>query len=333
VPNHQVAQRLHQAGEGVAPASAREGTLRIVAVRANGLPVAGLDGPWTVVSGGSIVPSTAAIAVHWVLVAEQIRLRLVQPTDPGIPVIVDPATAAAAGPGGALAVATGAGRVLRGIVVATAARVPGLPARFVVADVAALSPALDADEPVTGSIRELWLRGPVERALADPRFGVLDISYRRRIEATLASDPLARAAIALVAIAGLLALALAVVALVLGLLGDARDERAELYALEADGLTARAIRRTLVVRAVVGVAIAAPVGVAAGMLVARSTAQLIAVTASATVPEPPLAVSVAWWQPVVLVASTLLASALIATVAAAPLLRGRLPRRPEGGLS
>ncbi len=332
VPDHDVARRLHQAGEGVAPAAGREGTFRILALRANGSVVPGLGVPWVVVSGGSLVRSGPGVAVHWVVVAEAVRVRPAQPTDHGIPVIADPATAAAAGADGSVALTVGAGSVLRGIVVGTADRVPGLPSRFVVADVAALSPALDADEPVTGAVREVWLRGPAERALAGPRFAALEITYRRRLVATLAGDPLGRAAVALVAVAGGLAVLLALIAIILGLLGDARDERAELYALETDGLPPRTIRRLLVVRSVMSVAIAAPVGTLAGLLVVRSTAQLIAVTAQATVPEPPLLVAIAWWQPLLAVAGSVVVASVVAVACALPLLRGRLPRRPEGGL-
>ena len=92
-------------------------------------------------------------------------------------------------------------------------------------------------------------------------------------------------------IVALLALAVAAVALVLLVIGERRDGAGELYAWEADGTRPATLRRMLAVRMVAVAAIGIPVGVLAGLLVARAGATLVAVDASGTSPTPPLSVT------------------------------------------
>jgi ABC-type antimicrobial peptide transport system permease subunit len=88
--------------------------------------------------------------------------------------------------------------------------------------------------------------------------------------------------------AALVALALAVAGLVLLVLGDARDEREELLDLEAQGASPLRLRRQLRLRAALLAAAGVVLGVLLGAALAVLVVELVAVTANAATPEPPL---------------------------------------------
>jgi ABC-type antimicrobial peptide transport system permease subunit len=86
----------------------------------------------------------------------------------------------------------------------------------------------------------------------------------------------------------LLALLVGALALVLLVVAELRDDAAELYAYEVDGIQPRSLRRLVFLRAVGVAVLALPVGVAAGSLLTRVTTQLIALTGAGGVPVPDL---------------------------------------------
>src|SRR5439155_46705 len=85
-----------------------------------------------------------------------------------------------------------------------------------------------------------------------------------------------------------LALALALVGLVLGVAGDRRDERGELFDLEAQGAPPATLRLHLRLRALLVAAFGLAGGIATGAILSRLVLSLVSVTASAAKPEPPL---------------------------------------------
>jgi ABC-type antimicrobial peptide transport system permease subunit len=88
--------------------------------------------------------------------------------------------------------------------------------------------------------------------------------------------------------AALVALALAIAGLVLLVLGDARDEHDELLDLEAQGAEPAMLRRQLRVRAAILAAAGLVVALAVGAVLAALVVDLVAVTANAGTPQPPL---------------------------------------------
>ena len=104
----------------------------------------------------------------------------------------------------------------------------------------------------------------------------------------LRADPLARGALATLAATAALALALALVGLVLGVAGDRRDERGELFDLEAQGAPPATLRLHLRLRALLVAAFGLVGGIVTGAILSRLVLSLVSVTASSAKPEPPL---------------------------------------------
>jgi FtsX-like permease family protein len=171
---------------------------------------------------------------------------------------------------------------------------------FVIADESALSTALDARLAGRGDPLEVWISAPssaqrrVAAALGRPPFGALDVASRRAIAARLAGDPLARAIeIALIASA-LAALALAALGFLVALVSDLRDERGDLFDLEAQGVTPVVLRRQFQIRSLVLVVFGVGGGVILGLVLSRLVVALVQVSAADTVPDPPLRLVPAW---------------------------------------
>jgi hypothetical protein len=227
-----------------------------------------------------------------------------QPTDGlRIPAVVSPRLAALAGRDGLLGIDV-AGHSLVFRITAVARRFPGTAsletADFVVADRAALVTALNASAPGAGFTTELWLTAPpgardaAEARLRRPPFNVLEVSSQARLERELRTDPVARTAVAMLEAAALTALVLALVGLLLGVAAERRDEGAELFDLEAQGLAPAQLRRQLRLRAlVVGVA-GLLGGILTGLVLSLLVVGFVELTANATVPDPPLLLSLDW---------------------------------------
>jgi hypothetical protein len=227
------------------------------------------------------------------------RFRPRQPSDEEpVKAVVSPRLAAAAGRDGRLPLQI-ADQQLVVQVAATAARFPGVTGDFAVADVGLLESALNSTLPGSGTVNELWFDAPegasaLEVALRTEPFDTLDLQSQVGKEQALRADPLARGTLLTLVAAALVALALAVVGLLLGVVSDLRDERGELFDLEAQGAAPSLLRRQARLRA----AVVAGVGIAGGLLTAlvlsRVVVGLVRLTANATQPEPPLRVAVDW---------------------------------------
>ena len=136
----------------------------------------------------------------------------------------------------------------------------------------------------------------------------------------------------LLIVVALLALAVAAVALILLVIGERRDGAGELYAWEADGTRPRTLRRMLIVRLLVVALVAIPVGVVAGLVLARVGTTLVAVDAAGTTPTPPLSVTLgSVWTPLALLVGVGAGIALGWLVAARSL-RERYPVAAEADL-
>jgi hypothetical protein len=248
-------------------------------------------------------------------------LRPRQPTDGhALPAVVSPRLGAIAGRNGVFGVEV-AGQGLLFRAAAVARRFPSATSQdttdFVVADRDALVTALNASQPGAGFPTELWINSAAAERLRRPPFDALSVASRAGLERRLRRDPVSRAAVAMLDVAALTALVLALVGLGLWVVAERRDDAAELFDLEAQGLAPASLRSQLRLRAlVVGIG-----GVMGGVLTALVLSLLVVgfveLTANAGVPNPPLLLEVDW--PVVLsaaLAATLLATAVVALITA-----------------
>lgn len=249
------------------------------------------------------------------------RFRAQQPTDNGpIPIVVTKPLAAAAGPGGVLPLEIGDGTV-NGRVIAVARRIPTIAGDAVLADTSTLATALAADAPGAGATNELWLDAPrgrerqLDEALRKPPFNVLQVTSYRRVLAAQESDPLARGTLYTLVGAALVALVLALVGLLLGVISDIRDERGELFDLEAQGAEPGTLRTHLRLRTVFVAVVGALGGIATGAVLAALIVALVTLTAAAGAPEPPLVLAVDW--PILLLGAVAFAAAASLLVVAA----------------
>jgi hypothetical protein len=306
-------------------------------------------------SGGTVSTANGVLTIAYRFGGNRIVVRpgagaLVAP----IPVLADPVTAARAGDR-LLPLVVNANQPVQARVVGVLPRFPTLGTRFLVADAGLLGNALDAQEPGAGSVSEVWLSAPADlspadgspadlspaglspaggsaalsAALATDPYDQLQVSIRDDLARQLAGDPVARGASALLTASALLALLIAVLSVVLLVVAERRDESAELYAWESDGVAPGTLRRSLFARACAVVAVAVPGGLLIGAALSTVTTGLVTVTAVGTSPDPPLFLAIgptfAGITLAVGIALGLLAAAAVAGVA----LRERLPRRPE----
>jgi hypothetical protein len=227
-------------------------------------------------------------------------LRPVQPTDTHpVPVLADPQTAAAAGPGGRLAL-TVDGLPVIGRVVGVLNRFPTLPpdaAGFLVADQTTLAAALDAQLPGQGRADELWISaGDLARlraALGSGALAQLDSSFRADLDHQLRDAPVARGVLETLIAATALSVVLAVVGLLTMLLGGARDERAE-SDLEEQGVGPHGLRAELRVRLALMSALGVVVGLGIAALLTRLAVASVRAAGTVANPRPPVVTVVPW---------------------------------------
>jgi hypothetical protein len=247
-------------------------------------------------------------------------LRPKQPTD-GVPVPVL-ATPSLAALGNVLSLTVNdAPLTVR--VVGVTPFVPSVSGDAIVADRDRVVTAVNAARPGAVVPNEVWVlrASPDAPSLLkrDPLDRLAVASHAERLH-ELRADPLAGGTLTILSITALVALVLALVGLLLTVVTDVRDESGELFDLRAQGATSGELRRYLRVRAAL-VAIAGVAGglVAGGILVTLVSA-VVAVTAGATTPLPPLVVSLDW---------PLLVLGLVGfAVAAAAFVSGATARRP-----
>jgi hypothetical protein len=273
------------------------------------------------------------IEVDYELSAGQVVVGVDAPSpEPDLPVITDPVTATAA-IGGVLQLTVPGSAPIQARIAQILPRFPATGERFVVADERALARALDARKPGTGTPTELWLAStdPVRlgQALHKEPFDQLDLALQADMRHQLATDPLATGAASLLWTGALTALGVAVLSLVLLVVAERRDDAAELYAWESDGLTPAALRGLLFARAAAVVLVAVPCGLLLGLLLTRMTTALVLVTAVGSTPRPPLALAASPADLAVVLGTGIGAGLLAAGLVALRSFRSALPTRPE----
>jgi hypothetical protein len=267
-------------------------------------------------------------------------LRLPQPTD-GKPLAVLASPDVARGAlGGSLVLDFQDVRV-PAHVVAVAKRFPAADDQgegFVVADERQLAAMLDADAPGTGTAGELWLSVPssseqrVQRALAQPPFTSLDASSRRSLEHELAADPLARAITITLAAAAITALLLAVFGFWLSVLSELRDERGELFDLEAQGVSPLTLRRQFRLRALLLIAAGVVGGALLGLVLSQLVVSVIRVSATSAPPDPSLRLDPAWLVGALGGAALVVALLIVVEVVTRRAFRDDAPKRASWSL-
>jgi ABC-type antimicrobial peptide transport system permease subunit len=216
-------------------------------------------------------------------------------------------------------------------VVGTVSRFPSIHGDAVIADAGSLFQTMNAAAPGSAVPNEIWLdvrdRARAEASLRKPPFTSLQVESQRALEHHLAGEPLARGALFVLAGAAIAALALALVGLLLGLVADLRDESGELLDLEAQGATPANLRNHVRLRTTVVAVFALLGGVGAGAALVALVVRLVALTAEATAPEPPLALSLDWRIAGVALAVYAVAAVLLALLATRSAFRGDAPGR------
>ena len=287
---------------GINAAAVAQGTLRLGRPRVDGKALPGGFGHW--VGSGGITGAGRETLRYLVTNNDVARFRAVQQTDDHpIPIVVTPTLAAAAGPGGVLVVDAGRASIV-GRVVGTVRRLPTVDENVVLADGPTLATAVSDLDPGGAEANEVWLDSPAERqravaaALHGPPFGVLDVDAHDALLSELRSEPLAHGTLLTLGAAALAALGLALVGLLLVVVSDLRDERGELFDLEAQGATPGLLRRHLRLRTAFAAVFGLVGGIATGALLAVLVVALVTLTATGGSPALPLLLGVEW--PVVL---------------------------------
>jgi FtsX-like permease family len=312
-----------ESGTTLSVSDASTGVLRLGRLRA-GRTVLAPFGSW--IGTGGI--RTDGSLLHYVL--NRAADSIYRPREPlegeAVPVIVSPALARTAGPGGDLPLNVDE-QVIDARVVGVASNIPSVDGDAVVADLPTWFVAENTLDPGTAVPSELWLDAPPSAAarLARPPFAVLSVTSERATQANLRGDPLARGALALLLVAAAVGLALAVAGLLLTVIGDLRDESGELFDLEAQGATPADIRRHLFLRASVVAALGLLGGLAAGAVVSALVVAVVAVTAGAGTPLPSLQL-IFDWKVVALALAAVAACGVAASFAATRLAYDRVAR-------
>jgi hypothetical protein len=304
---------------GINAAPVAQGTMRIAAPRADGHALPFAFDAWT--GAGGITPHAPGEVRYVVTTNDIARFRARQPTDDHpIPIVASPRLAAAAGPGGVLPLDVATGTVV-GRVVGTVQRIPTASGDVAIADGPTVATALVTDAPGVGTPNEVWLEtgrhdeAAVAAALQRPPFDALSVDAHQAVLEDLRSEPLAQGTLLTLAAASLAALALALVGLLLVVIADLRDERGELFDLEAQGAEPATLRRHLRLRTGFVAAFGLVGGIATGAALAALVVALVTLTAAASSSELPLLVGIDW--PVVLLglAAYFALAALLVSVA------------------
>jgi hypothetical protein len=302
-------------GTGIQPAA--KGVLGFGTPRVDGRPVSAAFAAW--IGTGGI--SGASTRLGYVLTPDRTsRFRPRQPTDGSVlRVLATPHVAAAAGPRGIIPLQI-EGELVAARVVGVVRRFPSIVGDAVIADRVTAATTLDTRSPGLGTTDELWLN--TERRPSVPQ---LTLQSRADTLAELRADPLARGALLTLAGTAAVALLLALLGLLLTVVGDMRDDRGELFDLEAQGASPATIRSHLRLRALLVAVFGILGGLALGAILSALVISLVSVTAGSAEPEPPLLLSLDVPLLVAAAVAYVLLAALL--VAAATALRGRAPAR------
>jgi hypothetical protein len=274
-------------------------------VRLTGAIAAELES-WIGFDGVDVRPTPGGVDLRYVLTPQRIaRVRARQATDNTPPrVFVSPRLAELVGGRGSTLTLQIAGTGVRVVVAGIVTRFPGTSGQVVVGDRSALRTAINAAAVGAARENEVWLAVPSSRAstiaaeLEQRPFRVLSSTTRTELETEAKRDPLARGTLAALSAAAVIALLLAASGLALAVRSDLRDDRGELYDLEAQGAAPGLLRRVVQLRAAVlsvtGLVTGAIVGAGLVALVTR----VVTVTARGGNADPPLAATL---DPIVVV--------------------------------
>ncbi|MDX6486911.1 MAG: hypothetical protein QOF43_2064, partial [Gaiellaceae bacterium] len=302
-------------GTGLQPAA--KGVLTFGTPHVDDRPVAAAFASWT--GTGGISGSSARLG--YVLTPDRTsRFRPQQPTDGSVlRVLATPQVAAAAGPHGIIPLEI-EGELVAARIVGVIERFPSIVGDAVIADRVTAATTLDTRSPGLGTTDELWLN-------TDRRPSVPQLAVQSRADtlARLRSDPLARGALLTLAGTAAVALLLALVGLLLAVVGDMRDDRGELFDLEAQGASPATIRAHLRLRALLVALFGIVGGLVLGTILSALVISLVSVTAGSAEPEPPLLLSLDLPLLAAAAVGYVLLAALLVTAATA--LRGRAPAR------
>ena len=338
---HQIAHRNAE-GENARAEVGSASLGPLTATGTSGRPTAVTDWKgWLARNGGEIVAGTEPRLTYSFSQLQTVFVRLPQPTDGHpLPVLVSSGVAAAAPPGGLITL-NFQDVQLSAQIVGVANRFPDsedLGGGFAVADESRLETALEADAPGTATPDELWLSVPagadarVESDLRKPPFASLVLSSRREIQRQLSSEPLARGITITLTSAGLIALLLAAIGFWLTLVSDARDERGELFDLEAQGVPPETLRNQLRARSLVLLCFGGAGGLAVGLILSRLVVSIVRVSAETTSPEPPLLYQPAWSTALLGLAGLALVIGALTELTARRALGGAAPARSSWSL-
>jgi hypothetical protein len=255
---------------------------------------------WIGIDGAELRPAGEGVNVSFVLTPQRTtRLRARQATDRSpAAVLASPALAElAGGVGGSLPLRVG-GSVAAVRIAGVVERFPGATGDVVVGDRAALRTALNTAAPGSARENEAWLDlgdaspSAVAAAFEESPLRALETASRAELEEDARRDPLARGTLLALGAAALLALVLAAVGLALAVRSDLRDDRGELYELEAQGASPSFLRRVVRSRAVAVSAVGLVAGIATGLVLVQLVTRVVSVTARGGFAEPPLVATV-----------------------------------------
>lgn len=320
---------LHVAANaGIGLQSSAKGVLTFGTARVNGRSVEAPFADWLGTGG---VAGRAARLGYLLTPDRDGTFRPHQPTDGvPLPVLATERVAAESGPHGIIPLQV-EGEQVAARIVGILRRFPSVDGDAVVADRQAASTLLDTRSPGLGTVDELWVNVPAARepaaaaALGGPPFTQLSVQSRAATLADLQADPLARGSLLTLAGTAAVALLLALVGLLLAVAGDVRDDRGDLFDLEAQGASPATIRAHLRLRALLVGSFGLLGGIALGAILTSLVIALVSVTASATRPQPPLRLVADW--PLLLLAAAAYVAVAAVLVGALTLLRGRAPSR------
>ena len=120
------------------------------------------------------------------------------------------------------------------------------------------------------------------------------------------------------------------IGLLLALASDLRDERGELFDLEAQGADPATLRRHLRLRALLVVAFGLLGGLATGAALTGLVVDLVVLTANVSAPQPPLLLTIDWRVTGVAVVGYLLASSTLVALWTWTAFRSPAPSRARG---
>jgi hypothetical protein len=220
-----------------------------------------------------------------------------------LPAIVSPELAADVDPSGVLTLEVAQTLRIRVRPVDTTTRFPSIPdpGPVVIVDYAPLRLAINTQQPGAAQPNQVLIGTPndartaeVVTALRQGLFPQLLIVSRPDIEATRTSDPFAIGVVWGLVVGAIAGLLLSLVGVLLATASELRDERGELWELEAQGTTPRSLVRLVVLRTIAMCAVGTVTGIAMGVALGWFVATSVGVGAEGSAPNPPLQLVAPW---------------------------------------